>query len=52
MAELDAGNQALFASARAQLPETDHNIASLIAIAGERVSLGFEADEPIFTNLQ
>ncbi|GAB5499658.1 MAG: hypothetical protein PsegKO_19690 [Pseudohongiellaceae bacterium] len=50
MAELDAGNQALFASARAQLPETNHNIASLIAIAGERVSLGFEADEPIFNN--
>jgi len=48
VAELDAGNQALFASARAELPETDHDIESLIAVAGERVSLGFEAGQPLF----
>lgn len=48
--ELDAGNQALFASARAQLPETDHDIQSLIAVAGERVSLGFESRQVMFSD--
>ena len=47
-AEADAGSAPLFAAARSQLPETDHDIKSLIAVAGERVSVGFEAPEPIF----
>lgn len=48
VAEVDARNAELFASARSQIPERDHSIKSLIAIAGERVSVGFEAAEPIF----
>ena len=50
VAELDAGVSELFADARSKLPETDHSIQSLIAIAGERVSLGFEAQEAIFAD--
>jgi len=50
VAELDAENAELFTTARTQLPETDHSIKSLIAVAGERVSLGFESDEPIFSD--
>ncbi len=50
VAELDAGNQAIFASARDKIPETDHNITSLIVKAGERVSLGFDAPDPVFAN--
>lgn len=48
--ELDAGNAQIFATAREQLPKTDHDIKSLIAVAGERVSLGFEASDAIFTD--
>lgn len=47
-AELDAGTAPLFATARAQLPVVDHDIKSIIAVAGERVSLGFEATEVSF----
>lgn len=43
--ELDASVAPLFARARAQLPQTDHDIKSLFAVAGERVSLGFESSE-------
>ena len=50
VAELDAGNQQAFADARAELPETDHSINSIIAIAGDRVSLGFETSDLIFAN--
>ena len=50
VAELDAGNQQAFADARAELPETDHSINSIIAIAGDRVSLGFETPDLIFAN--
>lgn len=50
VAELDAGNQQAFAAARAELPETDHSINSIIAIAGDRVSLGFETPDSIFAN--
>ncbi len=50
VAELDAGNQALFATTREQLPSSDHNIQSLIAVAGERVSLGFESEQGIFAD--
>lgn len=46
--ELDAGANQLFAAARDQLPVTDHNINSIFAVAGERVSLGFESAEPVF----
>jgi len=46
--ELDAGTQALFDEAREAIPSTDHGIRSMIAVAGERVSLGFEASDPIF----
>lgn len=50
VAELDAGNSQIFANARSQLPETDHSINSIIAIAGERVSLGFESADGVFAN--
>ena len=39
----DAVNTGLFAEAREQLPAADHDISPLIAVAGERVSLGFES---------
>ena len=48
VAEINAGAAELFAAARDSLPETDHSIKSLIAVAGERVSVGFEAEGPIF----
>ncbi|MEQ8409040.1 MAG: protein-disulfide reductase DsbD family protein [Gammaproteobacteria bacterium] len=50
VAELDAANQSLFAESRSQMPETEHNIQSLIAVAGERVSLGFESADPVFAD--
>jgi thiol:disulfide interchange protein len=50
VAELDATNVLAFASARAELPEKNHSINSIIAIAGERVSLGFETPDSIFAN--
>ena len=45
---LDAANQALFRETREKIPTADHDIQSIIAVAGERVSLGFEASDPIF----
>jgi len=48
--ELDAGNAQIFATAREQIPIIDHDIKSLIAVAGERVSLGFEASDAIFSD--
>jgi len=50
VAEFDALTQPLFAATRETLPITDHNIKSLIAVAGERVSLGFEAPDPVFAD--
>ncbi len=50
IAELDATNTELFARNREKLPATGHNINSLIAVAGERVSLGFESPDPLFAN--
>lgn len=50
VAELDVTNRAIFASTREKLPETDHDINSLIAVAGERVSLGFESPNSEFAN--
>lgn len=41
--ELDVGTAQLFASAREQFPVVEHDIKSIIAVAGERVSLGFES---------
>lgn len=49
-AELDAGNAQIFADARERLPTVDHDIKSIIAVAGERVSLGFESPDPIFVD--
>ena len=48
VAEFDAGAQAKFADVRAQLPKIDHDIRSIIAVAGERVSLGFESGDALF----
>ena len=39
----DAENAGLFTEARERLPIADHDIGSLLAVAGERVSLGFES---------
>ncbi len=41
--EIDQANAGLFAGARERLPITGHDIGSLLAVAGERVSLGFES---------
>ncbi|MYA66867.1 MAG: hypothetical protein F4Y22_06315 [Gammaproteobacteria bacterium] len=41
--ETDAAHAELFAGAREQLPVVEHDIRSLLAVAGERVSLGFES---------
>ena len=48
VAELNAASAPLFAAARESLPTTDHNIKSIIAVAGDRVSLGFESPDAIF----
>lgn len=48
--ELDAANAQLFSSTREQLPIVDHDIKSIIAVAGERVSLGFEAPDAVFSD--
>ena len=48
-AAADGDNAALFAAARASLPVRDHDIPPpLIAVAGERVSLGFESSTLAF----
>ncbi|MEX0963486.1 MAG: protein-disulfide reductase DsbD domain-containing protein [Pseudohongiellaceae bacterium] len=49
-AELDAGNAQIFATARDQLPTVDHTIKSIIAVAGERVSLGFDSPDANFSD--
>ena len=41
--QTDEANAGLFAGARENLPAADHDIRPLIAVAGERVSLGFES---------
>ena len=48
--QLDPTASQLFATARENLPLVDHNLKSIIAVAGERVSLGFESPDPIFTD--
>ena len=48
--ELDASTAAQFAGAREALPTTDHEMKSILAVAGDRVSLGFEAASPLFDN--
>ncbi|MEX0619092.1 MAG: protein-disulfide reductase DsbD domain-containing protein [Pseudohongiellaceae bacterium] len=49
--ELDAAQAPLFDETRSRFPITDHNIQSLIAVAGERVSLGFESPEQVFAGV-
>ena len=48
--ELNTSATQLFAKARQNLPTTDHNIKSIIAVAGERISLGFDSPDPLFSN--
>jgi thiol:disulfide interchange protein/DsbC/DsbD-like thiol-disulfide interchange protein len=50
VAELDAESSQLFATARDRLPVVDHDLKSIIAVAGERVSLGFESAEANFAD--
>ncbi|NKB32170.1 MAG: hypothetical protein GKR91_03650 [Pseudomonadales bacterium] len=50
VAEYDAISAEMFASAREKLPIAEHEIKSIIAVAGERVSLGFDSPEPLFAN--
>ena len=51
--ETDPRHAARFAAARSALPVTDHGIESLLAMAGERVSLGFEAeDDDLFATVE
>ncbi|MDF1765230.1 MAG: protein-disulfide reductase DsbD family protein [Gammaproteobacteria bacterium] len=46
--QLDARTAPLFASARAQLPNPEHDIEQSIVAAGERVSLGFSSASGLF----
>ena len=46
----NANSANLFADARENLPSVDHNIKSIIAVAGERISLGFDSPQPLFSN--
>ena len=48
--ELNASATQLFAAARQSLPTADHNIKSIIAVAGERISLGFDSPDPLFSD--
>ena len=48
--EYNANSANLFADARENLPSADHNIKSIIAVAGERISLGFDSPQPLFSN--
>lgn len=48
--ELDVATAAEFTAARASVPNSEHSIKSIIAVAGERVSLGFESADAVFAN--
>ncbi len=50
VAELDANHQALANKARAEIPLQEHNLELIIAAAGERVSLGVQSQDALFTN--
>ncbi|GIT21511.1 MAG: hypothetical protein CM1200mP40_11930 [Gammaproteobacteria bacterium] len=50
VAEYDAVAAEMFNATREKLPGADHDIKSIIAVAGERVSLGFDSPEPLFAN--
>ena len=50
VAEIDMTMERIFARARAKLPTIEHDIKSIIAVAGERVSLGFDSAESVFAN--
>ena len=49
--EPDPQHASRFAASRAALPETEHGIESLLAMAGERVSLAFETDADLFAGV-
>ncbi len=51
IAELDAGRGTMVTEALQNLPVKDHEIEFLIAAAGERVSLGFQSQDPIFADV-
>ncbi|SVC27013.1 uncharacterized protein METZ01_LOCUS279867, partial [marine metagenome] len=46
--EANVSTSQLFANARENLPTSEHDITSIIAVAGERISLGFESSNAIF----
>jgi len=48
MPEPDVSASQLFANARENLPTSEHDIKSIIAVAGERISLGFESSNAVF----
>ncbi|MFM1895156.1 MAG: hypothetical protein RLZZ385_230 [Pseudomonadota bacterium] len=51
VAELDARHIEIAAAAREHVPVREHDIEFIIAAAGERVSLGFQAPGPLFENV-
>ncbi|MCH2346083.1 MAG: thioredoxin family protein [Pseudomonadales bacterium] len=48
MPEPNVSASQLFANARENLPTSEHDIKSIIAVAGERISLGFESSNAVF----
>jgi len=48
MPEPNVSASQLFANARENLPTSEHDIKSIIAVAGERISLGFESSNTVF----
>ena len=48
MSEPNVSASQLFANARENLPTSEHDIKSIIAVAGERISLGFESSNAVF----
>jgi len=48
MSEPNVSASQLFANARENLPTSEHDIKSIIAVAGERISLGFESSNTVF----
>ncbi|MBL4819863.1 MAG: thioredoxin family protein, partial [Gammaproteobacteria bacterium] len=47
----DPRNAALAEKARSEVPQRDHDLEFIIAVAGERVSLGIQTAEPIFNDV-
>nr|MCS5578968.1 thioredoxin family protein [Gammaproteobacteria bacterium] len=48
MSEPNVSASQLFVNARENLPTSEHDIKSIIAVAGERISLGFESSNTVF----